>query len=99
MSTKAFLIVLAASIGGLIGVGAAIDYGWRITLAAAALLVLAGLAVRAALGRANRQHLQINQDEIDKPRRLARELDDDPDPFRMQYRPVLRDHDDAEEQP
>ncbi len=78
MRAKAFPIVLAAVIGGLIGTGVAIDYGWRIALAAGALLVLVGLAVRA-----------FRRGRLDAKRIFRQELGD-PDPFRMGDRPVLR---------
>lgn len=87
MRAKATLVIL---VGGLLATGTAISYGWQIVLGAGAvvwLLVLVALVVRA-LRRANRLHHRINREE----------LDDDPDPFRK-HRPVLRDHDDTEEQP
>lgn len=63
-------IVLAAIVGGLIGIGATISYGWKLTFAAAGLLILiglAGLTIRA-LRRGNRKSDQIVREEIDEPR-------------------------------
>ncbi len=78
MRAKAFQLGLVAVIGGLIGTGVAIDCGWRIALAAAAVVVLIGLAVRA-FRRGHRKAEQIFREELD-----------DPDPFAMSRRVEYR---------
>lgn len=76
MRAKAFQIVLGALIVGPIGIASVSSYGWRPTLAAAALLVLTGLAVRA-FRRGGRDAEQIFSQELG-----------DPDPFNERHDPT-----------
>lgn len=90
MRAKAFPIVLAVIVGGLLGTASVASYGWRATLAAAAALVLVGLAIRA-FRRGHRDAEQIFQEELG-----------DPDPFRAQNGPRRRKRagtDDTQDQP
>lgn len=67
--------VIAAVVAVILATGAVVSYGWKLTLAGLAvlaLIVLAGLAVRA-LRRGSDKVAEIVNDEIDGPRTRQRD--------------------------